>query len=53
VVIDKEIIITPPNIPEDTYIEMCKFFSKYSHPRIIEEMKKEGEKNEQMAKKSG
>lgn len=38
--INKEIVITPPKIPEDTYIEMCKFFSKYAHPRIIAEMEK-------------
>jgi hypothetical protein len=44
--IDKEIIVTSPNIPEDTYIEMCKFFSKYAHPRIVAEMKKEGEKKQ-------
>jgi hypothetical protein len=33
--------ITSTDIPKDTYLEMCKFFSRTSHPRILDKMKNE------------
>jgi hypothetical protein len=34
-----------PSIPPKTYLEMCKFLSKLSHPRILAEFKKTNEKS--------
>jgi hypothetical protein len=34
-----------PSIPANTYQEMCKFFSKLSHPRILAELKKSSERS--------
>ena len=42
--VNLQLQIILPQIKEETMKEMAKFFSKTSVPRIIEEMKKEGEK---------
>jgi hypothetical protein len=34
-----------PIIPKDTYLEMCKFFSKIAHPRILADVQKQNERS--------
>lgn len=41
---EKNINVTQPIISEETLNEMKKFFMKTSFPRIIEDMKKQGNK---------
>lgn len=35
--------VKPPNISEETMRKMSEFFSKTSHPRMVVEMKKQEE----------